>query len=198
MIDRSFFLKETAAVAYDIIGIKLSYNGKDFIITEAESYGGQCEHTSEDDASHGHKSNRKRNSCKSMFLEGGHCYIYPIFQYHCLNFITETNKKHASAMLIRSLYDINSNEYINRPGMVCIALGIKKNNYTYKDGVDLFDKKSEFVLSKPANYEEIQNIEIINLERFGLGKTVSSKWKSMKWRYKITPKGIKEYFNQYQ
>ena len=102
------------------------------IITETEAYSG-----SNDKASHANNGKRtKRN--ESMYLEGGHAYVYLCYGIHHLFNVVTAPKDQADAVLIRAIEPLEGLEImLNRrnqkelkkdlfkgPGKVSQALGI--------------------------------------------------------------------------
>ncbi len=102
-----------------LIGCILDLNGKAGRIVEVEAY------TQDDSASHSFKGQTSRN--RSMFLEGGHWYVYQIYGVHrCLNLVTGDSGT-GEAVLIRALEPLDTK--IDRyayagPGLICRELGI--------------------------------------------------------------------------
>lgn len=96
-------------------------------ITEVEAYGG-----ADDAASHAHRGRTPRNA--SMFLDGGHVYVYRIHQVVCLNVVTGP-RGGPEAVLVRAGEPIEGVDLMRRrrgrgdhltdgPGKLCQALGI--------------------------------------------------------------------------
>lgn len=102
------------------------------IITETEAYAGK-----NDKASHAYNGKRtKRN--ESMYLEGGHAYVYLCYGIHCLFNVVTGPKDQADAVLIRAIEPLEGKDIIlarrkqnklkpslcKGPGKVSQALGI--------------------------------------------------------------------------
>jgi DNA-3-methyladenine glycosylase len=139
----SFYERPAPQVARDLLGkgLYVSYKKKHFLcqIIEVEAYLG-----GEDSASHAFKGPTPRN--QSMFLLGGHCYVYLSYGLnYCMNVVTDAENK-GSAVLIRAavplmgLGEMAKNRRISDaltpkhirsllsgPGKLTQALGINKN-----------------------------------------------------------------------
>lgn len=142
-LPRSFFVRPVVEVAPELLGkflVFLSPQGELVSeISEVEAYDG-----ANDPASHAFRGQTQRNS--SMFLEGGHTYVYFTYgMHHCLNIVTG-NAGVACGALIRSVIPVKGIEVMrdnrghiqdplltNGPGKVCQAFGLHKNH----NGLDL-------------------------------------------------------------
>ena len=87
MLSKSFYSKDALYVAPRLLGKTLVRKfGNTFIrcqIVEVEAYAGP-----HDKAAHVYK-NRRTARTESMFLAGGHTYVYIIYgMHHCLNIVT--------------------------------------------------------------------------------------------------------------
>ena len=144
----AFYLKKTEWVAKNLLGKILVHvvDGKrrSGIIVETEAYLG-----GEDPACHSFGF-RKSTRNQSLFLRGGHSYVYFIYgMYFCFNVVTR--KANApEAVLIRALEPLEGIEEMansrrtniikdiaSGPGKLCTALGINRNH----DGLDLRDDR---------------------------------------------------------
>jgi DNA-3-methyladenine glycosylase len=95
LIRRNFFARSVHAVAPDLIGATLLFNGVGGEIVEVEAY----HHT--DPAAHSYGGRTPRNAV--MFGPPGNAYVYRSYGIHwCLNFVCEEEGS-ASAVLIRAL-----------------------------------------------------------------------------------------------
>src|SRR5439155_13381446 len=116
-------------VAQDLIGAELMFDGVGGVIVEAEAY----DH--EDPASHGF-GNRRTARNASMFLAGGHAYVYRSMGIHwCLNVVCGEPGV-AGGVLLRALEPRHNLEAMiarrgvpdvrllcSGPGRLCQALG---------------------------------------------------------------------------
>ncbi len=95
MLTRDFFARSVHAVAHDLIGATLKFNGVGGEIVEVEAY----HHT--DPAAHSFGGRTARNAV--MFGPPGYAYVYRSYGVHwCLNFVCEEEGS-ASAVLVRAL-----------------------------------------------------------------------------------------------
>lgn len=154
-LSESFYAKDALYVAPRLLGKILVRKIGDITvrckIVEVEAYAGP-----HDKAAHVY-NNRRTTRTESMFLAGGHSYVYIIYgMHHCLNIVTgEVDKP--QGVLIRGVepldqvsFDIiKENRSIrskkladltNGPGKLCAALDIDKalNGYNLLTGEALF------------------------------------------------------------
>src|SRR5499427_6649265 len=129
LIRRSFFARSVHAVAPDLIGATLLFNGVGGRIVEVEAY----HHT--DPAAHSYGGRTERNAV--MFGPPGFAYVYRSYGIHwCLNFVCEPEGS-ASAVLIRALKPLEGLSTMRRrrrltderllcagPGRLCQALKV--------------------------------------------------------------------------
>jgi DNA-3-methyladenine glycosylase len=117
-----FYLRDTVRVAKDLLGKGLvrRFGRKEIIteIVEVEAYLG-----TRDRASHARMGPTKRNA--SMFLTGGHCYVYLSYGMHyCMNVVTREEGR-GEAVLLRALAPLSGEiAPTNGPGRLTKALGI--------------------------------------------------------------------------
>src|SRR5262245_3220189 len=131
LIRRDFFARSVHAVAPDLIGATLLFNGVGGRIVEVEAY----HHT--DPAAHSFRGPTERNAV--MFGPPGFAYVYRSYGIHwCVNFVCEPEGS-ASAVLIRAIEPLAGLAVMRRrrgladerllcagPGRVCEALGISR------------------------------------------------------------------------
>lgn len=127
-LPRHFFLRDTAAVARDLIGAWLLHGGAGGPLVETEAYLGL-----EDPASHAYRGPTPRS--RLMFEEVGRAYVYFSYGNHfCLNVVAHPEGK-AGAVLLRALEPRLGVEEMSQrrkrkdllaagPGRLCQALGI--------------------------------------------------------------------------
>jgi DNA-3-methyladenine glycosylase len=128
-LSRNFFARSVLAVAPDLIGATLMFNGTGGRIVEVEAY----HHT--DPAAHSYGGRTARNAV--MFGPPGFAYVYRSYGIHwCLNVVCEADGS-ASAVLIRALEPVAGIAKMRRrrgvvetrllcsgPGRLCEALGV--------------------------------------------------------------------------
>jgi DNA-3-methyladenine glycosylase len=123
-LERSFYDRETIAVARELLGKHLvrAWRGVERIgmIVEVEAYLG-----SHDLAAHSSKGLTERT--KVMFGPPGHAYVYLIYgMYHCMNVVTE-KEGHGSAVLLRAIEPVKNIAGRTRgPGLLCRAMHIDR------------------------------------------------------------------------
>ncbi len=138
-LPRSFFLGDTVAIARALLGCVLWRRLDDgrllgARIVETEAYLG-----ANDLASHARRGLRSPRN-ESMYLEGGHAYVYFTYGMHwCMNVVTQEADL-AEAVLLRAAEPVRGietmrerrpkarkdHELMNGPGKICMALGIDK------------------------------------------------------------------------
>src|SRR5439155_10998216 len=116
-LPRSFYSRDTIAVARELLGRYLVHGDRVGRIVETEAYLGP-----HDLAAHSSRGKTKRNEV--MFGPPGHAYVYMIYgMYFCMNVVTE----HAAAVLIRALEPVrNLAGKTSGPGLLCRAMGIDR------------------------------------------------------------------------
>ena len=128
-LSRKFFDRSVHAVAPDLVGATLLFDGVGGIIVEVEAY----HHT--DPAAHSYGGQTPRNAV--MFGPPGYAYVYRSYGIHwCLNFVCEAEGS-ASAVLVRALEPTAGLERMRTrrgvedpralcsgPGKLCQALGV--------------------------------------------------------------------------
>jgi DNA-3-methyladenine glycosylase len=135
-LPRRFYLQDTVTVARALLGCVLwRRRGRQLLaarLVETEAYLG-----ANDAASHARRGLRSKRN-ESMYLEGGHAYVYFTYgMYWCLNVVTQESDI-AEAVLIRAAEPLKGIESMRRrrpkakrdhdllsgPGKLCIALDI--------------------------------------------------------------------------
>lgn len=155
-----------------LIGAELTVDGVGGIIVEVEAY----DH--DDPAAHGYRNHRtERNG--SMFLPGGHAYVYRSYGIHwCLNVVCDEEGV-AGAVLVRALEPTHGVEEMvarrgadelrllcSGPGRLTQALGVTREH----DGLP-FDRPP-FQLGP-----RIAPVEIVTGPRIGITKAVDRPWR---------------------
>jgi DNA-3-methyladenine glycosylase len=164
--------RDVHEVAPELIGAELFVDGVGGTIVEVEAY----DH--EDPAAHGF-GNRRTARNASMFLAGGHAYVYRSYGIHwCLNVVCGVEDE-ASAVLIRALEPTQGLELMCErrglddvrllcagPGRLTQALGVTRDH----DGLAL--DRPPFEL-RPRQGD----VEVVTGPRIGITKAVELPWR---------------------
>lgn len=154
-LPKSFFAKDALYMAPRLLGkVVVRKLGDTYVrcqIVEVEAYAGP-----HDKAAHVY-NNKRTPRTESMFLAGGHTYVYIIYgMHHCLNIVAGEPDK-PQGVLIRAVEPLDEHSFkiikqnrsihskrladlTNGPGKLCAALNINKslNGYDLTTGDDLF------------------------------------------------------------
>jgi DNA-3-methyladenine glycosylase len=146
-LPRSFYKQDTTELAQALLGKRLVriWRGKRLsgLIVETEAYLGAA-----DRAAHTWNG-RATERVKSMYLEGGHAYVYLIYGMHyCLNVVAREEGE-PEAVLIRALEpDDMISERTDGPGRLCKALKIDKS-------LDASDLRGEIIfIEQPGSQRD--------------------------------------------
>ncbi len=170
-LSRAFFARSVHAVAPDLIGATLLFDGVGGRIVEVEAY----HHT--DPAAHSFRGETARNA--TMFGPPGRAYVYRSYGIHwCLNFVCEPRGS-ASAVLIRAIEPLDGLAAMRRrrglvdarllcsgPGRLAEALGVMGSH----DGLAL--DRPPFAL-----YAREGQPEIVTGVRIGITKAADLPWR---------------------
>lgn len=186
-LSREFYLQSALTAAVELLGTYLVRNisGHSVIskIVETEAYCGPG-----DKACHA-CNNRRTKRTETMFMEGGHAYVYLIYGLnHCLNIVTE-RKDIPHAVLIRAVEPVQGIDIIknnrqliksvhdltNGPGKLTKALGIDidLNGYDMVEGSELFIEKG-----LPLKRSAIVKTARVNIDYAG-------EYRDRPWRFYI-------------
>ncbi|MCC6816801.1 MAG: DNA-3-methyladenine glycosylase [Saprospiraceae bacterium] len=163
LLPRDYYLSQDVCyIAKNLIGKKLETHIDGHltsgIIVETEAYRGP-----DDKASHSFNHRRTPRN-ESMYLEGGHSYIYICYGLHYLFNIVTAPKEIAHAVLIRALEPIDgievmmkrrkfhslNNKLTKGPGALSVALGINKSlnaKRVYEEDSSIRILYSDFLLN---------------------------------------------------
>lgn len=154
-LPKSFYSQDALYLAPRLLGkVLVRKIGESYVrcqIVEVEAYAGP-----HDKAAHVY-NNKRTARTESMFLAGGHTYVYIIYgMHHCLNIVAGVADK-PQGVLIRGVEPLDEESFriikenrsirskklsdlTNGPGKLCAALGINKslNGYNLLGGEELF------------------------------------------------------------
>jgi len=171
LIRRDFFARSVHAVAPDLIGSTLLFNGVGGRIVEVEAY----HHT--DPAAHSFRGPTERNAV--MFGPPGFAYVYRSYGIHwCVNFVCEREGS-ASAVLIRALEPTQGIAKMRRrrglsderllcagPGRLTEALGITRAHNALPLDAPPFEL-----------HRRTGRVQIATGPRIGITKAVDHPWR---------------------
>jgi DNA-3-methyladenine glycosylase len=169
VLKQDFYTRDTKKVSLELLGKVLFHKNKfgDILsgrIVEVEAYLG-----AEDAAAHSF-GDRKTARTQTMYLDGGHSYVYLIYgMYNCLNIVTQKEGQ-GEAVLIRALEPVHiSGEKVhkkhlntNGPGKLCRHLGITREH----NGLKMW-KKTCGLWVEDDGYEVLPK-QIVKTTRIGV------------------------------
>jgi len=172
-LDARFFDRSVHAVARDLIGCRLFYEGRGGVVVEAESY------EREDPACHAYAGLTPRTEV--LFGPPGRAYVYLSYGIHSLlNAVAEADGE-AAAVLIRALEPTAGLEEMRRrrggrsdrelcsgPGKLTEALGVGLGD----NGADLASAPFHLLPREPG-----WDGEIVAGPRVGISKAVERPWR---------------------
>lgn len=171
-LQREFFDRSVHAVARDLVGCTLLYEGRGGVIVETESY------EADDPACHAYVGLTERT--RVLFGPPGYAYVYLSYGIHSLLNAVAEPEGEAAAVLIRALEPTHGIEQIrtrrgnkpdqdlcNGPGKLTEALGIDLSD----NEADL--SKEPFQLTAPEGVPPA----IISSPRIGITKGVDLPWR---------------------
>jgi DNA-3-methyladenine glycosylase len=173
-LPRSFYLQDTITVARSLLGCVIWRRlGRELLaarLVEVEAYLG-----ANDSASHARRGLRSPRN-ESMYLEGGHAYVYFTYGMHwCVNVVTQ-EADIAEAVLLRAAEPLRGigtmrerrpkakrdRDLMNGPGKFCSAMAIDKS----LDGEPL-DGKMLWLAPRDIEVGEIAVSHRIGVENSG-------------------------------
>ena len=143
--EKEFYRQNATELAPQLLGSIISVQSNEFVlsakIVETEAYCG-----AEDKGNHAYLGRRSPRN-ESMYLDGGHIYVYKCYGVHDMLNIVSGKSGDGQAVLIRAVEPIEGKEAMQLlrqcdhhdyrltggPGKVCTALGINKS----LDGINL-------------------------------------------------------------
>ena len=164
--------RDVHEVAPELVGAELYVDGVGGRIVEVEAY----DH--EDPAAHGY-GNRRSERNASMFLRGGHAYVYRSYGVHwCLNLVCGEEGV-AAAVLVRALEPLAGLDEMRArrgldeprllcsgPGRLCQALGVTRAH----DGLPLDSSPFRLV-------PRTMPVEVVRGPRIGISKATDLPWR---------------------
>ncbi len=173
LLRRAFFARSVHAVAPELIGATLLFDGCGGVIVEVEAY----HHT--DPAAHSYVGRTERNAV--MFGPPGFAYVYRSYGIHwCLNFVCEAAGS-ASAVLIRALEPTHGLDKMaarrgtadaralcSGPGKVGEALGITRAQNALP-----LDRPPFELRARPGGI----TVDVVTGPRIGISKAAERPWR---------------------
>ncbi len=164
--------RDVHEVAPELVGAELYVDGVGGRIVEVEAY----DH--EDPAAHGY-GNRRSERNASMFLRGGHAYVYRSYGVHwCLNLVCGEEGV-AAAVLVRALEPLAGIDEMRArrglgdprllcsgPGRLCQALGVTRAH----DGLPLDSSPFRLV-------PRVVPVDVVRGPRIGISKAIELPWR---------------------
>jgi DNA-3-methyladenine glycosylase len=145
-LTRSFFLRNTEAVARELLGMWFArrYSGRWYggRIVETEAYLGVS-----DRAAHSW-GGRRTPRVEPMYQEGGRLYVFLVYgMYNCANVVTrERGRPEAVLLRAADAWPNAPHKLMSGPGKLCAALGIT----VAQSGVDLLGASDLRLFRDPA------------------------------------------------
>jgi DNA-3-methyladenine glycosylase len=172
---RRFFLQHAVDVARGLLGARLEKDGVGGVVVETEAY------DQTEPACHAHKGERPR--CRTLFLAGGHLYVYRIHQVVCAN-VSVGPVGHGSGVLFRALVPTHGLELVaarrataprrawtDGPGKLCKALSIGLED----DGQDLVPGDGPVRLLDLGL--RVDDADVVTGPRVGISLAVDLPWR---------------------
>lgn len=171
-LERDFFDRSVHAVARDLVGCTLLYEGCGGIVVETESY------EADDPACHAYVGLTERT--KVLFGPPGYAYVYLSYGIHSLLNAVAEPEGEAAAVLIRALEPTHGVELMRerRGGKPDHELCSGPGKLTEALGIDLGDNEADltrepFLLTPPEGAPP----EVVTGPRIGITKAVERPWR---------------------
>jgi DNA-3-methyladenine glycosylase len=171
-LQRDFFDRSVHAVARDLVGCTLLYEGRGGIVVETESY------EADDPACHAYVGLTERT--RVLFGPPGYAYVYLSYGIHSLLNAVAEPEGEAAAVLIRALEPTQEVEEMRarRGGKPDLELCNGPGKLTEALGIDLSDNEADlsrdpFLLTPPKG----QPPQIITGPRIGITKAIDRPWR---------------------
>jgi len=173
-LPRDFYTRPTLKVTKDLLGkyIVRNVGGKKLTgkIVEVEAYMGP-----QDKGAHSYGDRRTKRT-ETMYLEGGHAYIYLCYGINWMLNLTTSLKEKPEAVLVRAIEPVGSSFLTNGPGKLCKWLKLDKSF----DREDLISSQRLWLEDRG---EVIKKSQIVSSERIGINYAGS--WALKPWRFYI-------------
>src|SRR3954447_16766486 len=170
-LSKDFFDRSVHAVAPDLVGASLLFDGVGGTIVEVEAY----HHT--DPAAHSYGGRTPRNAV--MFGPPGHAYVYRSYGIHwCLNFVCEEEGS-ASAVLIRALEPTHGLAAMRRRRHLqdLHALCSARGKLTEALGIPIAHNALPRPRPPIALHARTEDVEVVAGIRIGITKAVELPWR---------------------
>jgi DNA-3-methyladenine glycosylase len=170
-LKRGFFDRSVHAVASNLIGATLLFDGVGGIIVEVEAY----HHT--DPAAHSFRGPTPRN--RVMFGPPGFTYVYRSYGIHwCVNFVCEREGS-ASAVLIRALQPTHGIPAMRRRRALHDERALCSGPGKLTEALGITSAHSGLPLDRPpiALYARAGKVDVVAGVRIGITKAVKLPWR---------------------
>jgi len=149
-LKRDFYIVDSLELSKKLLGKILIFKDRRYRIVEVEAYRGI-----NDKGAHTY-NNRRTKRTESMYLEGGHTYVYMIYgMYYNLNVVANV-KDNPQGVLIRAVEPLDYREdkpSTNGPGKLSRELGIDKSY----NGLDLVTSNIMFIIDDDYKFEIVES-----------------------------------------
>ena len=187
LTDYSFFQAEDVVeIAKNLLGKTISVSDGPIhctgIISETEAYAGP-----DDKASHAY-GGRYTERTKTMYLSGGHCYVYLCYGIHKLFNIVTNKEGIPHAVLIRGAIPMNGVEHMQKRRKVSTASGLANGpgKFSQAFGIEMRDNAIPLQKDRIRIYDTIHDRDRYRIEAGPrVGIDYAEEHKDLPWRFRL-------------